>query len=499
MERSSKLKWITDRRIQGVCLLLIAAVGLRQATLAQDGSAGNTASVNSYPLVGVVRDFSPIHRDFSTRIGDSLVASVGNVAARLDGDGRPVFSGGGRVLTTAARDASGRPIMPSSVRAGPVTNFSINGASVSSTQPMVAKVTLVGAAFSNGTTLFPVAMRVRVGTQLHEPFGPFNNSRTGNINDNRNPRTFVVPGTIAAGTAISIDGQSWLRDLTRPNMTVNSSSGGAQVKALRHGDTVPNIAGFGTQASALQMLGQYLDSTGKKVRLNPNQVIYLFELATTDTRAEAFDMQDLVVVIDLASDPTYFQTPAPPAFTDICGTIINDTPAVLGAADSGGISSAASFSQWFRDIPGQNVSARTFLSMTRDNNGVFSFATPDFTPVDGEMYGNQGASHNRGFSLAIDATSRYTKCTGQFLEYAGSGDAWLFVNGTLTLDLGGTHPGARQIVMLDRLNLVDGTDARIQLFYAQRTSGNAAFSLRTNMILSTPLSVGAPAVSGLSD
>jgi fibro-slime domain-containing protein len=249
------------------------------------------------------------------------------------------------------------------------------------------------------------------------------------------------------------------------------------------------------------MLAPYLDATGTKTKLKDNQVIYLFELATTDQHNATWDMQDLVVLVDLATNASFFTpiTTTTAASTDSCGTVLNDTSAVLGAANSGGIASAASFGQWFKDSPGNNVSARTFLSMTKDASGIFSFATNDFTPIDGEMYGNQGAAHNRGFTLSIDAGTTYKKCTGQFIEYAGSGDAWLFVNGKLVLDMGGTHAGGRQTVSLDRLGLTDGQEVRIQFFYAQRTSSNAAFALRTNMVLSTPNSVSVPGVSGIRD
>lgn len=502
MERKRWTKYVTDRRLQGLALILIGAAGLRQATLAGSGTSGTTNVADTsttYPLIAVARDFRPGHADFAAAVGDSLPTSVGNVAASLDTNGLPVYVGGGKVMSAAAKDASGRFIMPASVQAKPVTDFNISGASVSSSQPMVAKITVVGAAISSGSSPCPVAMRVKVGNTYHQPFGTYTSKTAGNVNDNKNPRTAVLPGTIAPGTSISIEGQTWMPTSSTVFMTVNSLLGGSQVKALRNGDTAPNTAGFAGQVSAKAMLTPYLDATGKKVKLNSNQVIYLFELGTTSLTSSAFDMQDLVVLVDLASDPSYFQAPAPVVVTDACGNVVNDTAATYGDVNGGGIMSAATFSQWFNDAPGANASQRIFLSMTKGSDGIYSYSTSDFTPIDGELYGNQSASHNRGFTCSIDAVSGYRKCAGQFIEYAGSGDAWLFINGKLAMDLGGTHAGGKQVVLLDRLSLTDGSEVRVNFYYAQRTSSNATFGLRTNMVLSTPNSVGTPGVSGMLD
>ncbi len=502
MERKRWTKYVTDRRLQGLALILIGAAGLRQATLASSDNSGSSNvadNSNAYPLIAIARDFRPGHADFGSGLGDNLPASVGNIASNLDANGLPAYVGGGKVMTAGAKDAAGRFIMPAAVQAKPVTDFNINGASVSSSQPMVAKITIVGAAIASGSTPCPVAMRVKVGNAYHEPFGAFSNKSAANVNDNRNPRNAVLPGTIAAGTSISVDGQTWLPGNNSVYMTVNSASGGAQVKALRNGDNVPNVTGFAGQVSAKAMLSPYLDATGKKVKLNANQVIYLFELGSTSTSSSAFDMQDLVVLVDLATDPSYFQAPTPVVVTDACGNVVNDTAATFGDVNGGGIMSASTFSQWFADAPGANASQRIFLSMNKGSDGVYSYSTSDFTPIDGELYGNQGASHNRGFTCSIDAVSGYRKCTGQFIEYSGAGDAWLFINGNLAMDMGGTHANGKQIVLLDRLNLTDGSEVRVNFFYAQRTSNNATFSLRTNMVLSTPNSVGVPGVSGMLD
>lgn len=499
-QQKKKFKWITDRRVQGIALLLIAAAGLRQATIASSGSSSGTGStaVTTYPLVMVTRDFRPGYPDFAAGVGDSLPASVGNVGTNLDANGLPTYTGAGKVLTTGARTTSGQYIMPSAAQSSPVTNFTINGASITSNQPMVAKVTFIGAGM---VTTYGISGEVNIGSTHYTPFGAYSGTSAVNLNGHAQISA-VLPDTIAPGTPITVDGRSWTVSNKATLMTVNSANGGIQVQALRNGSPAPTVAAFTGQVSAKAMLTSYLNAAGNTIVLKPNQVIYLFELGVTDPKSSAFDMQDLVVLVELASDASYFNSAtavAPAPITDACGNTINDTAAVFGAANTGGVSSAATFAQWFTDVPGTNVSQRAYLSMTKDSSGVYSFVTSDFTPIDKEMYGNQGVDHNRGFTATIDAQATYSKCTGQFIEYSGSGDAWIFINGKLALDLGGTHAGASQTALLDRLGLTDGSSVHVQIFYAQRTSNNATFSLRTNTVLSTPNSVGVPGVSGIRD
>lgn len=77
-----------------------------------------------------------------------------------------------------------------------------------------------------------------------------------------------------------------------------------QVWTLRNGDSTPPFAPAGTQPTIDEFLKNYLDAN-KKVKLAANQVIYLFELYTTDRRSENFDMQDVVVLATV--EPTLKQ------------------------------------------------------------------------------------------------------------------------------------------------------------------------------------------------
>jgi fibro-slime domain-containing protein len=174
--------------------------------------------------------------------------------------------------------------------------------------------------------------------------------------------------------------------------------------------------------------------------------------------------------IDVANSVNFAQAP--------------DTPGMLGAASTGGVDSADSFKQWFRDVPGVNQSTTYPITLEQDVKGFYEYATPDFSPVNDRLLGNEGASRNAFFTYVIEASFTYEVCAGQMIEFEGHDDAWVFVGDALAIDLGGVSPGTPQQVELDRLGLTDGQTYTFRLFYAQRQSTVADFRLRTNLVLS---------------
>jgi hypothetical protein len=74
----------------------------------------------------------------------------------------------------------------------------------------------------------------------------------------------------------------------------------SQVYVLRNGDSVPNIAPLYNQNTIDAYLKNYLQDG--KVTIADNQVIYLFELGTTNRDSSAYDLQDNVVLVTI--DPS---------------------------------------------------------------------------------------------------------------------------------------------------------------------------------------------------
>ncbi|HEY9827739.1 MAG TPA: hypothetical protein V6D19_20060 [Stenomitos sp.] len=122
------------------------------------------------------------------------------------------------------------------------------------------------------------------------------------------PATGTFNYTVAANTTLNItglaQGNNGSGSCKKYSFSANSATNqGTQVLALVDGDTVPLFAPFGGQRTIETFLKPYINSSGK-VTLNKNEVLYLFELGTTDPRSTAYDMQDLVVLATVTPTTT---------------------------------------------------------------------------------------------------------------------------------------------------------------------------------------------------
>jgi fibro-slime domain-containing protein len=174
-----------------------------------------------------------------------------------------------------------------------------------------------------------------------------------------------------------------------------------------------------------------------------------------------------------------------------------DVPGTVLAPSGGSIDSVDTFAQWYRDIPGVNLSGVASITLVRDASGVYEFAAGGFYPIDDQLLGNEGMAHNYNFTYHLAIEFDYEPGTGQYFELRKSSDMWGFLDGFLVVDLGGLGT-SEQRVELDRFGNLEAGPMRFDLFYAQRRSLNTRFEIRTNIVLAEG-SGGQLTVSGGGD
>ncbi len=145
--------------------------------------------------------------------------------------------------------------------------------------------------------------------------------------------------------------------------------------------------------------------------------------------------------------------------------------------------SQAAFEQWYRYEATVNLPHLLELSFEPGPDGLLSFDSSEFFPLDGVGFGQQGEEHNFQFTTELHA--EFVFRGGETLTFSGDDDVWVFVNGTLALDLGGVHPARTASVDFEQdaaaLGLSLNDVYRLDLFHAERHTLESNFRLETNV------------------
>lgn len=101
--------------------------------------------------------------------------------------------------------------------------------------------------------------------------------------------------------------------------------------------------------------------------------------------------------------------------------------------------------------------------------------------------GSDNGRHNFGFTMKIQATFEYVP--GQYFDFLGDDDVWVFINNKLVVDIGGQHAQVRGAVDLDTLGLIPDSTYNFHIFYAERHQSSSNFRMRTSIDLKTDASI----------
>ena len=185
-------------------------------------------------------------------------------------------------------------------------DFQIERGEIVSSDDFAFIVEILGTSITNGSARVPVTTQLTVGGSRTEPWGNFFQPQRGNVNLEGRREVYLHPTMLEEGEGISVAARSFLprydrrsrRYVLSDHISANTAFGSDFVKVLRDGDPIPDIQGFDGQDDAASFVKDYVEND--RIRLHENQVIYLFELGTSNLNSAAADFQDLVMIVTLA-------------------------------------------------------------------------------------------------------------------------------------------------------------------------------------------------------
>jgi fibro-slime domain-containing protein len=160
------------------------------------------------------------------------------------------------------------------------------------------------------------------------------------------------------------------------------------------------------------------------------------------------------------------------------------------------INGATTFDQWYRDVPGVNMTFPRELELreTQPGSGVFVYSSNDFFPLSPtEGFGITPPNQGRNFLFTTEIHLNFVYGAGQKFSFRGDDDLWIFINKRLALDLGSMHGQEPGTIDFDAqaatLNIAPGRAYSMDIFHAERHTSASNFSIETNIACFTPAEV----------
>lgn len=191
--------------------------------------------------------------------------------------------------------------------------------------------------------------------------------------------------------------------------------------------------------------------------------------------------------------------PVAKANTTVVPALLGDDSKPVYASRSAGTDTttgSAAFNAWYgrADVAGPSRYAASpvfhkHLVLDQEPQGsgpvLYNFRTTGYFPIDGAGWGNQGKGHNYGFTTEIHAKFTFDG-TGVF---EGDDDVWVYINGRLAVDMGGSHKHYSDKINLgdagvqQQLGITAGGTYTFDFFHAERHAPSSYFRIKTSLAL----------------
>jgi len=208
----------------------------------------------------------------------------------------------------------------------------------------------------------------------------------------------------------------------------------------------------------------------------------LAEVPDTGTAACANVLRVLVRDFVTFDHPDFGGLKMPSTATGMLEAMLPDDRKPLRTAEYPAV--AEQFEDWYQNVEGINVPYVVDLWLEPDA-GRFVFDSSRFFPIEGATTTEEKQEdmdevlRNFGFTTELHTSFEYQG--GEIFTFRGDDDVFVYVDGSLVVDLGGVHNPVEGTVEIDGLGLTLGEVYDLDLFQAERNPVGSNFRLETSL------------------